>query len=77
MNWYDYLLIGELMLILFWMSVKSWQFLFELFMSKVMKRDFEQEAIDRVFTHRKLKAGQSLIVKYNDGTVVTMTRGDK
>lgn len=48
-QWWEWLLIVETFIVMFWMLTKSFEWLFGIFMILIFKRDFEQEAIDKVF----------------------------
>lgn len=73
-QWWEWLLIIEMFVVLFWMTTKSFEWLFGIFMTLIFKRDFEQEAIDRVFKNRKIKPGQTVVIKYKNGVIVTMSK---
>lgn len=49
LQWWEWLLIVETCIVMFWMLTKSFEWLFGIFMILIFKRDFEQEAIDKVF----------------------------
>lgn len=72
--WWEWLLIVEIWLVMFWMATKAFEWLFTLVMTKVFKRDFEQEAIDRVFKNRNIQTGQKIVITYKNGVVVTMEK---
>ena len=65
----EWLLIIEVIIIFLWMSYQSFYWL----VGKLLKRDYEQDAIDKVFKHHKMKPGQSIVITYKDGVVATMT----
>lgn len=66
----EWLLIIEVIIIFMWMSYQSFYWLF----GKLLNRDYEQDAIDKVFKRHKMKPGQSIVITYEDGVIVTMTR---
>lgn len=71
---WEWLLIVEVWLVFFWMVTKTFQWLFEMVMTKIFKRDFEQEAIDRVFINRNVKTGQTVVINYKNGVTVAMRK---
>lgn len=73
-QWWEWLLIVEMFVVLFWMTTKSFEWLFGIFMTLIFKRDFEQEAIDRVFKNRNIKPGQTVVIKCKNGVMVTMSK---
>lgn len=66
----EWLLTIEVIIIFVWMLSQSFYWLF----GKLLIRDYEQDAIDKVFKRHKMKPGQTIVVTYKDGVVVTMTR---
>lgn len=73
-QWWEWLLIVETCIVMFWMLTKSFEWLFGIFMTLIFKRDFEQEAIDRVFKNRNIKPGQTVVIEYKNGVMVTMSK---
>ena len=74
LQWWEWLLIVETCIVMFWMLTKSFEWLFGIFMILIFKRDFEQEAIDKVFKNRNIEPGQTVVIKYKNGVVVTMSK---
>ncbi len=74
LSWLEWLLIIEVWLVMLWMVAKTSEWVFTMVMTKIFKRDFEQEAIDRVFKNRNIQSGQKIIITYKNGVVVTMEK---
>lgn len=72
--WWEWLLIVEVWLVMFWMATKAFEWVSTVVMTKLFKRDFEQEAIDRVFKNRNIQPGQKIVITYKNGVVVTMEK---
>lgn len=73
-QWWEWLPIVETFIVMFWMLTKSFEWLFGIFMILIFKRDFEQEAIDKVLKNRNIKPRQTVVIKYKNGVVVTMSK---
>lgn len=69
-----YLLLAQACIVIFWSATLAWEWFFGIIANKVFKRDLEQEAIDKCFNKRKVKPGETLVIKYKNGTIVTMQR---
>lgn len=74
LEWWQWLLITEICIVAWWMVVLATEKLIHLVLTRVFKRDLEQEAVDKVFQNRKILPGQTLIIKYKNGTIVTMSK---
>lgn len=74
LEWWQWLLIAEICIVAWWMVVLATEKLIYLVLTRVFKRDLEQEAVDKVFQNRKILPGQTLIIKYKNGTIVTMSK---
>ena len=74
MNWWDWLFVGELIIMALWLAAVSMQWMFELVIGFFTGRDFEQEAVDRVLNKRKVSPGQTIIITYKNGVIVTISR---
>lgn len=74
MNWWDWLFVGEIIIMAFWLAVVSMTWAFELVVRFFTGRDFEQEAVDRVLNKRTVSPGQTIIITYKNGVTVTISR---
>ncbi len=74
LEWWQWVLIVEICIVMWWMVVLATEKLIYLVLTRVFKRDLEQEAVDKVFQKRKVLPGQTIIIKYKNGTVVTMSK---
>ena len=72
--WWQLVLIVEICIVMWWMIVLATEKLIYLVLTRVFKRDLEQEAVDKIFQRRKVLPGQTIIIKYKNGTVVTMSK---
>lgn len=74
LEWWQLILIVEICIVMWWMVVLATEKLIYLVLTRVFKRDLEQEAVDKVFQKRKVLPGQTIIIEYKNGTVVTMSK---
>lgn len=74
LEWWQWVLIVEICIVMWWMVVLATEKLIYLVLTRVFKRDLEQEAVDKVFQKRKVLPGQTVVIKYKNGTVVTMSK---
>lgn len=74
LDWWQLVLIAETFIIMWWMVVLATEKIIYIVLTRVFKRDPEQEAVDKVFQKRKVLPGQTIIIKYKNGTVVTMSK---
>ena len=74
MNWWDWLFVGEIIVMAFWLAVVSMTWVFELVIRFFTGRDFEQEAVDRVLNKRTVSPGQTIIITCKNGVTVTISR---
>lgn len=74
LEWWQLMLVVEVCIVMWWMVVLATEKLIYLILTRVFKRDLEQEAVDKVFQKRQILPGQTLIIKYKNGTIVTMSK---
>lgn len=76
LSFLEWFLVFEVSVIFLWLVFMSFSWLTQVVLSKIFKRDLEQEAIDRVFKHRKIEPGETVVITYKNGVVVTMALPD-
>ena len=76
LSFLEWTLVFEISVIFLYLTWASFSWLTQTILSKIFKRDLEQEAIDRVFKHRKIEPGETVVITYKNGVVVTMSLPD-
>ncbi len=74
LEWWQWVLIVEICIVMWWMLMVASEKLIYVVLTRLFKRDLEQEAVDKIFKRRKVLLGQTIIIKYKNGTVVTMSK---
>lgn len=74
LHWWEWVLIAEICIVMWWVVVLATEKLMYFMFTCVFKRDLEQRAVDKVFQKRKVLPGQTIVIKYKNGTVVTMSK---